>query len=147
MVMRVSVRTCRILLSFCIAAMLVAAASMGLELYRTRNFVCVEARVLRVAKDAGVWDGEADKGSGAHCSVIWHMECEYRVRGRTYRMRCGTLFPLGVHEGRLIKLHCSPDFPEDVRNRFMMETCTCGLILLALFTAVMAKLHSVAKTI
>lgn len=145
MVMRVSVRTCRILLSFCIAAMLVTAASMGYELHRTRNFICTEAVVLNVSKTAG--SGEDADRKKEERSVIWHMECEYRVRGRTYRTRCKTLFPLGAHEGRLIKLHCSPDFPEDVRDRFMMESCTCGLILLALFTAVMAKLHSVAKTI
>lgn len=143
----VSARTCRILLCCSITTMIVTAVSMGRELYRTRNFACVDARVLKVAKTAVSGDKKTNGKNDAHISIVWHMECEYRVRGRTYRTRCETLFPLGVHEGRLIKLYCSPDFPEDVRDRFMMEACTCGLIFLVLFTAVAAKFHSVAKTI
>jgi len=112
----------------CILALLTIVVSLGMEWYRTKDYIRVDAIISGIIK-------KLDYGttSDSRTSVIRYIRCTYAVEGVTYHTQYRTFFAFGKHVGDHVTISYAPGFPQSVRDHFRIEVCVCGLIFLCIF--------------
>lgn len=112
----------------CILVITIILLSLGLEWYRTKDYIKVNAVISDIIK-------KLDYGTSndSRISTARYIRCTYEVGQNVYHTQYRTFFTIGKHIGDHVTVCCNPSSPQSVVDHFRIEVCICGLVFLSVF--------------